>query len=781
MNDEQVISALADGVAIRRDRYGIPHIDAKSESDAWFAMGFACAQDRLWQLEWYRRRGQGRWAEVVGATGIDDDVFFRRMGLVAASRADVSGMSAETRSMFDACAAGVNGFLESNASLPKEYSMTGIEPEPWQPWHSVLLFKVRHAVMGKWQLKLARTELISRIGPERYRLLEGLQPEEQNIIDPPGGKTTGVGGIYPPRDSVRSLARMAEAFKDWGSEVGGSNSWVVHGSRTSTGKPVICNDSHRPLDVPNVYWQVHVSCPGFNAAGGAFPGFPAFPHLGHNDKVVWCITHAMADNQDLYLEKFQNDDPTLYLSEEGWQKAEILQSTISVRDDKPTIVELVRTRHGNVLADNRVSGSALALRYTATDEPSLQSECLRLMLFANSIEDLFEAQRGWVDPVNNLLGADTVGNIGYQTRGRVPIRPTQDARQFVVPGWTGEHEWKEDVPFEKLPRIVNPAQGFIVTANQRIQNGEDPYIAHEFAPPGRAERIAEQLKDSGMLTLEQIASIQGDTLSVRARGWARALNELASRLELQGEAERAGRLLGGWDGDLRPDSPEAFLYSIFRIKLAREIFEPVVGEETWKWIAGDSNSGAESLLSSWLYNLGDRLAKSGFEQPAPDGRRWEDLLPLVLEATWQEAVALSGSNDAKNWRWDTYHRTRAEHTLARSFAEHAEELSPPSVAMGGDSDMIQVSSYTFSAACAANRDPGNCFPVHAISVYRQVVDLSDIAHAGWVIPAGASGRAESDHHSDQLELWHSHQLVPMHFAAEDVKANAVHDLVLRPE
>ena len=784
MKEEQVVSALADGVTIRRDRYGIPYIDAKNEHDAWLGMGFACAQDRLWQLEWYRRRGQGRWAEVVGAAGIDDDVFFRRMGLVAASQADVSSMSADTRSMFDAYAAGVNGFLESNASLPAEYSLTGTEPEPWEPWHSVLLFKVRHAIMEKWQLKLARTELIRRIGPERYRLLEGLQPEGQNIIDPPGGKTTGVGSINPPRQTVESLARSAEGFKDWGSDVGGSNSWVVHGSRVSTGRPVICNDSHRPLDVPNVYWQVQVSCPGFNAAGGAFPGFPAFPHFGHNERVVWCITHAMADNQDLYLEKFQKDDPTLYLSEEGWHKAEILQSTIHARDDNPTTVEIVRTRHGSVIAGDRASGSAVVMRYTETDEPSRQWECLRPMLFAKTVEDLFEAQREWVDPVNNLLSADTDGTIGYLTRGRVPVRTTRDGQQFVVPGWTGEHEWTGDVPFEKLPRIVNPPQGFIVTANQRIRNGEDPYITHEFSPPGRAERIAELLEGSGVSTPGQIASIQGDTLSVRARGWARVVEKLTGSMELLGETESAATLLGGWDGDLRPDSPEALLYSFFRLKLAQETVGPLVGEETWKWMAGGSNLGAESLLSGWLYNLGDRLVRSGLGQSSPDGRRWEEVLPGLLKSAWQETVALTGTDDPKDWRWDAYHRTCAEHTLVQTFAEHAEGLNPPSVAMGGDSDTIQVSSYTFAAGCAASRAPGtvgDAFPVHAISVYRQVVDLSDIAHGRWVIPAGASGRTESDHCSDQLELWHSHQLVPMHFTAEDVRANTVDELVLRPE
>ncbi len=789
MPRELSIPGLDNKVTIRRDRYGIPHIDAESEQDAWLAMGFASAQDRLWQLEWYRRRGQGRWAEVVGASGIDADVYFHRMELAEASIAEVTEMSTQTRSMFERYAAGVNAYIEGADRLPMEYEIAGIEPEPWEPWHSILLFKVRHAIMGKWQLKLTRTELIQRIGPERYRFLESLQPQGQNIIIPPGGKTTsiktsggetaGESGVDPPHLSVQQLERMAEGFKEWGSQCGGSNSWAVHGSRVTSGKPVICNDSHRPLDVPNVYWQVHVSCPAFNAAGGAFPGFPAFPHFGHNGHVVWCITHAMVDNQDLYLEKFKKDEPSLYLTEEGWKEAEIEKKTIEVRGDKPLPIELVRTRHGNLVAGDRASGSALTLRYTATDELSRQWECLRPMLSSKTVEELFEAHRGWVDPVNNLLSVDTTGSIGYMTRGRVPVRPTADARQFVVPGWGGEHEWTGDVPFERLPRIINPPQGFISTANQRIVNGEDPYITYEFATPGRAERIAELLKSSGVLSPEQIASIQGDTFSVRARAWARVVEAALDQSKLSPEARKAAELLSGWDGDLRADSSEAVLYALFRVNLARKVFEPLVGSDTWKWMTDGANPDGEDVLSKWLYNLGDRLTGSKLKGDAPHGRTWDDVTPQVLEASWREAVALTGTSDPREWSWGVLHRTCAKHTLAAAFPKHAEQLNPPSVAIGGDSDTIQVSSYAFSTAYSEG-SLENRLSVTSLSVYRQVVDLSDIAHAWWVIPAGASGRAESEHYSNQLELWRTHQLAPMYLDNADVKANAVDELVLRP-
>jgi len=784
---QKTVYGLNKRVYIRRDEYGIPHVEAENEADAWFGTGYACAEDRMWQLEWYRLRGQGRWAEVVGKTGVEEDIFFRKMDLVATSMGDVAAMSPETKAMFDSYAAGVNAYLQSASDLPEEYVLTGIAPETWEPWHSVLLFKVRHAVMGKWQLKLARTQLIQRIGAEKYSFLESLQADGQNVLVPPCEVTSGTES--PSFEGADSLGRLAARLKNWVSVEGGSNSWVVQGSRVTTGKPVLCNDSHRPLDVPNVYWQVQVRCPGFNAAGGAFPGYPAFPHFGHTESVGWCITHGMADNQDLYLEKFNQEDPSLYLTEDGWKKTERTVSVIKVRDGEPFDLEIRRTRHGVVIQDDAAKGWGLSLSYTATDRTNRQAECLRLMIKAKTVDELIESQREWVEPVNNFLCADVSDGIGYLTRGRLPVRSTPDGRQFIVPGWTDEHKWIGDVPFEELPRIVNPPGGFIATANQRIQNGEDPYIAHEFAPASRAERIVELLKGTGVMSAEEIASIQGDTVSVRALGWSGILESLPDRFSLDAPADSAKKLLSGWDGNLLPGSCRALLYGFFRRELAHKSIEPIVGGETWKWLTDGNNPGGEFLLESWLYNLGDRACKLGVETPLPDGRLWENLLPDVLSAAWRKTVALTGSEEPESWSWGPHHKTCAQHTLAEIYPDKARRLNPPSVEMGGDGDTIQVSSYSLSGGAprigsaghtsAAARDLG-VFPVQSISVYRQFIDFSDTGGAKWVIPAGSSGRTGSSHAEDQLEVWLSHRLVPMYFSADDVKANAVSELRLDP-
>ncbi|HEX2037214.1 MAG TPA: penicillin acylase family protein, partial [Chloroflexota bacterium] len=520
-------------MTIRRDRCGVAHVKGAGERDLWFGQGFASAQDRLWQMEYDRRRAAGRWAEVAGPGAVAADVLARRLQLVRASQADVEAMSPPTRAMFEAYAAGVNAFLESGRPLPPEYELSGIEPEPWQPWHSVAAFKVRHVLMGVWQQKLARAQLLAMIGPQAYARLDGRPPVGSPTILPPGGK---VGRLFA--ESFDELRRAASHLGFLAEAEGGSNSWAVHGSRTTTGKPVLCNDSHRALDVPNVYWQVHLTCPDFDAIGATFPGFPGLPHFGHNGHVGWSITHTGADYQDLYVERFSGPagsaspvvnasdpadpggagqhpgrHPIRSLTPQGWEEAERVVERIEVAGASALDVEVWRTRHGPVVHGDPRRGLALALRYTATDGPCRGFEVLRPMLRARTVAELQETQRSWVDPVNNLVAADSAGSIGYLTRGTIPIRSSTAHRQFPAPGWTGEHEWVGYVPFESLPRVIDPPQGFIATANQAVIAEDEPYIAHEFSPPFRAARIVELLSAEGRLAPDEIAAIQGDTTS----------------------------------------------------------------------------------------------------------------------------------------------------------------------------------------------------------------------------------------------------------------------------
>ena len=462
-----------------RDGYGIPHIRAGSAADAWFAMGLACAQDRLFQMEYDRRRATGRWAEVAGPAAVPGDVLARRLNITEAAHADVAVMSEPVRAMFEAYARGVNEVIGSG-TRPAELGGTVIEP--WQPWHSVAAYKVRHILMGHWQYKLAEATVLARAGAEAFSRLDLRPPAGAPLSVPPGGRLARV--IAEASDDV---ARAAPHLGFLAEAEPGSNAWAVSGRRTAHGGAVLCNDSHRALDVPNVYWQCHLSCPDFDVIGAAFAGVPGFPHFGHNGHVAWAITHGSADTQDLYLEQFDESRPGWYRTENGWQQARRRTETIMVRDGEPVTAEVWTTRHGQVVHGDPRAGMAIALKYTATCKPGRGFEPLLPMLAARDVAELIDAQREWVDPVNNLVAADTAGQIAYQARGELPVRSSAAHRRLPVPGWDGACEWTGTVPFDQMPRLLDPEAGYVMTANNVITDGDEPYISYTFSQPFRAE------------------------------------------------------------------------------------------------------------------------------------------------------------------------------------------------------------------------------------------------------------------------------------------------------
>jgi penicillin amidase len=769
MDGTQRVAGLRQPLTIYRDAFGVAHIRAAGELDAWFGQGYVAAQDRLWQMEMDRRRAAGRWAEVAGPEGryagvpaVKADILARRLRLADAARVDVAHMSAGTREMFEAYSAGVNAFLDSGQPLPIEYGLTGSKPERWEPWHSVAIFKVRHVLMGPWQQKIAAGALLARIGPGAWRKLDARSPHGSATVLPPGG-------------AIFTLIELAEREIEGAAEVlgfmndieAGSNSWAVHGSRTTTGKPVLCNDSHRALDVPNAYWQVNVACPEFNVVGATFAGVPGFPHFGNNGHVAWNITHTAADYQDLYIEEFDSAHPSRYRVPGGWATAERREERIAVRGGDAVETETWVTRHGPVVHGDPRSGHAIAMRYTASDQPCTAFEALRPMIGATDVPTLFETQRPWVDPVNNLVAADTSGNIGYLTRGRIPVRNTTVGRHVPVPGWVDDHEWQGDVTFERLPQAINPPEGYIATANQRVIDGDDPYIGNHFATPSRANRLVDLLGNGDTLSPEQVIAFQGDTTSTYAEAWVRLLRRQG---EFMGDCEKARSMLAAWDGNLLPGSAPALLYAFFRRHVACAIFEPVVGRMVFDDIVSEASPAMARLLSTYLGSVAARV-DTRFREMDPNGMPWMETLPAICAEAWESAVERYGPDPAA-WRWDVDHRTGSRHPLSFAFPELAGVLDPPSARVGGDGDCLQCAGYGWSGT----RD----FVITGLSVYRQTVDFTQPERGSFVVPGGVSGLPGTAHYADQLEHWRTHQRIPAWMTEADVKANAVHELTLAP-
>ena len=357
----------------------------------------------------------------------------------------------------------------------------------------------------------------------------------------------------------------------------------------------------------------------------SFPGYPGFPHFGHNAHVAWCVTHAGADYQDLFIERFRGDGSAWYESERGWREADVRRETVSVRDGDPTEIDVTVTGHGPIIEGGPEVGHGLAFRYTATAETNPMAQASLAMLKATSADEIDESMRGWVDPCNNFLFADVHGDIGYLTRGKVPVRSAANA-WLPVPGWTGEHEWRGAIPFEEMPRSRNPDTGYIVTANNRIVGEEYPYyLALDYAPEYRARRILERLEDIASATVADMSSVHAERVSIPGRvvtrGCSPARTRWTRRLQGAGEAGRLGRFDGA-------DAVAPAIYSAFRLSLDAAVLRHLVGDLVEEMLSA-AGRGAPGPPAHPGRVVGDE-GRRGDTSPLPDGEDWRSLAARAL-------------------------------------------------------------------------------------------------------------------------------------------------------
>ncbi|HUG15728.1 MAG TPA: penicillin acylase family protein [Thermomicrobiales bacterium] len=736
-------------IDIYRDQYGIPHVRATRSHDAFFGQGFAHAQDRLWQMEFDRRRAAGTLAECAGRAALDMDILMRRLQLSESARADYDAFDDASKAMFAAYTAGVNAFIDTTNALPVEFDLLGIDPQRWEPWHSGAIFKVRHVLMGLWSTKLWRARILNALGPEWVAKIGVRGNESGLLIVPPGTEySSAVANMVELLPGVEALGETPD--------FGGSNNWAVHGSRTASGKPLVAGDPHRFIDVPNVYYQCHVACDEFDAIGFNFAGVPGFPHFAHTAHVAWCITHASADYQDLFVERFDPNDPSKYEFKGEWLKARRSKETIGVRGAEPVEVDVTITEHGPVVVGVPEDGHAIAMRYTSLEHPNLGLTCLLPMLAATSVEEMDDAMRAWVDPCNSMTMADVHGTIAYLHRGRVPVRSRANG-WLPVPGWTGEHEWQEDVPFEDLPRSRNPDSGFISTANQRVVGDDYPhYLSLDYSPPHRGMRLVERLSTLEGATIEDMRSVHHDRVSLPSRTMVKAMASL-SPTDAR-EADALKRVLA-WDGLMDKHAVAPSIYIATRDQLTRSVANTTRGSSLRRipYPADPAPIGVEGRL--WAEVV--QMVEDDDTSMLDEGQTWNGLLAQALSS----AVALLRDQLGDNmdaWHWGRLHTTRPIHPLSGVFPEHASTLNPPSVSLGGDGDTPNASG-TY---------PGQSFQINGTSVARYAFDLGDWDNSRWVVPLGASGHPGSPHFADQAQDWSEVRVNPMTYSWDKVVAEA---------
>jgi penicillin amidase len=777
------LPGLNSPVEILRDRWGVPHIYASNLHDLLFAQGFVHAQDRLWQMDFQRRVAAGRLAEVLGPEAVPVDRWLRILGLRRAAERDEAMLDPQTRELLEAYCAGVNAQI-AKGPLPIEFTLLHYRPAPWTPADTLSWAKmIGWGLSINWETELLRAQLIARLGPARAAELEPVYPPQPLTIVPPGVN-------YSPALGRSALERAAASRPFMGPPPTaglGSNNWAVAGWRTTSGKPLLANDMHLPINIPSIWYENHLverEAPAgeevWHVTGVTFPGTPGVI-AGHNGHVAWGFTNGFPDVQDLYMEHLRRteDGRVQYEYRGEWLDAEVYREEIRVRGEKTVVQEVIVTRHGpiiNELAPELAGETPLALRWTGL-EPDTAVQVLLAINRAHNCREFHEALRYWTTPVQNVVYADVEGTIAYSLAGKIPIRARGDG-QVPVPGWTGEYEWVGYIPFEELPHFENPPQGYIATANNPVVGDDYPYfISREYCTLDRAQRICELLEAQPVLDLNYMCRMQFDQVSPTARRIAGHLSRLtASDPDLKAVVE----MMTHWDGQLAADSPAAAVHEIFMRRLIMLLLRDKLGElppgSGRPLVERYAGHGPTPMIAeaSFFSQRAWEWVQSVLEQPESPwfdlghGESREDVLRMALEETIAYLRKVLGP--PSEWAWGKLHTLNCRHTLGRGPAL-ARLLNRGPYPMGGDTTTI----WATGANCEGPDGPGTVGPP-----FRFVADLSDLPHSLALLAPGQSGHPASPHYDDQLQAWFRAGYHPMLYQREEVEESTVARLELVP-
>ena len=798
------LGGLNGPVEVLRDEWGVPHIYAGDNHDLFFAQGYVHAQDRFWQLEFSRRLIAGRLSEILGRLTLPLDRWMRTLTMRNVAEFEAGLLDTQKDPDLQAYADGINAYL-AKGKMPVEIVLLRYRPEPWTPADTLSWVKMMGWTLSvNWEAELLRARLIARLGPEKAAELEPPHLSRWPLVIPPDVD-------FSQLDlSVLDRAYKVRPFAGPSPYDGlGSNNWVISGELSETGKPLLANDMHLGLTVPSIWYENHLTAPEFSVTGVTFPGVPGVV-AGHNGKVAWSFTNGFPDVQDLYLERLRRQpDGTVEAEYNGeWEKTRQLHEEISIKGEKPDTLEVVVTRHGpviNELAPVLCGDQSLALRWTAL-EPDNLIRCVFDFAKSKNCRDFHQALRNWTTPSQNIVYADVEDNIGYTLAGRIPLRAKGKGR-VPVPGWNDEYEWVSYIPFETLPHLENPPQGYIVSANNRVVDAEYP-VTLELEPISgdRAQRISEMLLDPVLrqekekLGKDDFIRMQFDQCSPSARVIARQLGSLPNKNSAhhhETQVQAVVKLMRSWDGDLSPDNAAAAIYQVCIRKLIwlmmKEKIDPSMGNDRLTSDGKPDGSGDKDpsiALTSYFLGEGPTpvLAETSLigsrwldwltnEIKLPDspwfdlgrGENRDECLRIALDQTIEELTSRFGK-DMNRWKWGAIHQLTFNHNLSTNPTLGAVFNVGP-YQIGGDHTTVWATGTSYH-----NLDTSQMIG----PPYRMIVDLSDIKQSISVLAPGQSGNPASAHYRDQVKDWFEGRYHPMLFERRDVLARTKHHLRLNP-
>jgi penicillin amidase len=747
VSGELHVKGLDRPVNVLRDRWGVAHIYAQNQHDLFFAQGVVAAQDRLFQMELWKRAGQGRLAEILGPSALPRDVNARALRYRGDMQAEYKSYSPDTRAILTAFTDGINAYIASltapsGPGLPLEFQLAGFSPDAWHPEYC-LNRMAAFSMTGNTFSELAHAQALADLGAQKAAKLFDFDPAIP--LDPAPG--LDLAGLSP--DLLKNLVGSDHRIEFLAHSLEGSNNWTISGALTASGKPLLANDPHRVIGLPSLRYMVHLVAPGWDVIGAGEPGLPGVA-LGHNEHIAWGFTIFGLDQQDLYVEELNPANPFEYKTEGGWKTMEARKEVFFVKGAAPTEVDVKFTRHGPVLWED--GKRALALRWVGS-EPGTAGYLASLTIDRAENWDQFEeAVARWKVPSENIVYADNAGNIGEHSAGLAPVRNWTGL--LPVPGH-GNYNWTGFVPTAELPHLFNPKEGFVATANHKMIPEHYPYtVGFEWAPPYRITRIRSVIEnakqDRHKLSVPDMESLQSDITSLPALEF----QKLVRSTPLKNDPALASFLR--WDGQLTRESSDAALYEVWLQQIGLAVGERFSREHGGRYSDLEPNTLLRLLTNPEKDLFGDNPVASR-----------DQLLADRLRAARLELEKLFGPDTAQ-WEWGKFHTVHFRHAVDQQpGAKDLFDLGP--LARPGD-------EYTVNAT---GMDDGSWKQVSGAS-YREILDTSNWDQSVAVNTPGQSGQPGSPHYSDLLPLWDAGRYFPLVYSRKAVENVTTDRLVLQP-
>jgi penicillin amidase len=763
-NQTVELSGILEEVTVYRDTFGIPHIFARNENDLYKATGYCMAQDRLWQMDLYRRVCTGRLSEIFGEDLVETDLLMRALRIPEKSRRVLEKSEKAVVDTIESFVDGVNQYIEGRGKkLPPEFIILGYRPESWQVEHSLYLIGyMAWDLTSSWNMEILLEKIRKKLGDEiAEKLLPGWDFHETFVYPEMEAKLESL-------NLNATLLRGNRPLRDLGLEVfSGSNNWAVSGERSVTGKPILANDMHLGLDSPGIWYQMHQVVEGeLNVTGVALAGQP-FVVAGHNSFIAWGFTNVMVDNLDFYLEKINPENPRQYELNGEWLDMTVKPVKISVKGGEVVEEELRFTHRGPIVSRfHELEDVAVSMRWSGNDD-SNEMRTVYLGNRARNWDEFREAIRTFTAVSQNTVYADIDGNIGLYCCAGIPIRKDGD-KNTILPGWTDEFDWQGYVPFEELPYGFNPESNTVSSANNRTVGEDYPhYISRWFVLPYRIDRIREMLEEKEKFSIEDFQHMQADQKSKLAELFKDTLfTELKTYKEWNDFENRCLELFSAWDSVVDKHSSAAAMFEQFKGDFLRNVFIDELGEDLYREFisSGPIHENALHLIamekgSAWC----DDVTTEGIEETFAD---------IVRKSFMETVVALSermGDNPEK-WEWGKVHTLTLEHPLGSvKILNIFFRFNRGPYAVGGSSNTV----------CPYGYSRRNAFAVTAGASHRHIYSLADWDESLTVIPTGTSGIPASPYYCDQSEMYVENRYHSDFVSKDPVVENARYTMLIK--